>query len=240
MSQKIVAFGDVHGNLPALQAVLAESLKIGVTGFICTGDVMGVLGWPNDTAKLVRDMNAPCVYGNHDAYFREDFSWYPEHPSQKQEMRVVKNQTDDCVYEWLNSLPEDVEFTFGESSFYAVHANPFAEQLLDKQWGTHKCGYPATGYCGKRHYPKVASFLDVDYVVLGHTHYASVVDCEKFGHDTIVVNPGSVGAPYDEPAEFAVIDVDNREVELREVEYDYSTVDERFAELDITKSGDYP
>jgi len=237
---KIIAFGDIHGNLPALEAVLAESLRLGVTGFVCTGDVMGVLGWPNRTAKLVRDMSNVCVYGNHDAYFREDFSWYPEHPSQKQEHRVVTEATDDCVYEWLNGLPEESRPIFGDTQFHVVHGNPFAEQLLDKKWGSHKCGYPATGYCNKRDYPKVASFVDADYVVLGHTHRQSLVDCSKFGHDTIVVNPGSVGAPYDEPAEFAVIDVDAGEVELRGVEYDYSVIDERFAELDITKDGDYP
>ncbi|AGM11505.1 NinI-like serine-threonine phosphatase [Halogranum tailed virus 1] len=237
---KVLVFSDVHGNLPAMEAVLTEGLNRNVDSFVSVGDTMGVLGWPQDTAKLVRDVTEHAVYGNHDAYFRSDFNWVPHHPSQKQEHRVVTENMYGCVQKWLDDLPEEVYAEYGDKTLYIVHANPFTPRLLDKRWGEYKCGYPADGYCGKGKYTKVASFVDADYVALGHTHQQAKLDCSKFGHDTIVFNPGSVGAPYDEPARFAILNTTENEVELCSTEYDVEKVKTRFEELNITEDGDYP
>jgi len=237
---KVLVFSDVHGNLPALDAVLDEAIERDVDSLVCLGDVMGVLGWPNRSAKIIRDVADACVYGNHDAYFRKDFSWVPKHPSQKQEHRIVTEDVYGCAERWLNELPEETRLDYDEGELYIVHANPFSERLLDSRWGEHKCGYPANGYCHKRDYVKVASFVDAEWVALGHTHEQAKLDAEKFGHNTHVFNPGSVGAPFDEEAEFAILNTTENEVELCSVEYNIERVERRFEELDITEDGDYP
>lgn len=232
---QVLVFSDCHGNLPALQAVLSEGLDRGVDSAVSVGDTMGVLGWPGDTAKLVRDVTDAAVYGNHDAYFRSDYSWVPEHPSQKQEHRVVTNDMYGCVQKWLDDLPEETQVSYDGKTLHLVHGAPWTTPYAE-----YKCGYPANNYTGRGEYTKVAAEVDAEFVALGHTHQPTSLDCSKFGHDTLVFNPGSVGAPFDEPAQFAILNTEANEVELCSTEYDVEKVKARFEELDITEDGDYP
>src|SRR5258708_16851865 len=57
---------DLHGNLPALQAVFAEAVDI--SEWICVGDVVGYYTEPNEVCDLLRSRNIPTVVGNHDLY----------------------------------------------------------------------------------------------------------------------------------------------------------------------------
>ena len=73
----------------------------------------------------------------------------------------------------------------------------------------------------------------VSLVLLGHTHEQHAIDSSQFDgdHDVTVVNPGSVGQPLDSGcAEYAVVDTDTREVDLRTAEYDTDPVKARLDE----------
>src|SRR5256885_6988803 len=59
-------FGDIHANLEALQAVLADAEKNGCTHYVCLGDVVGYNANPHECVEIVRKLECPVVKGNHD------------------------------------------------------------------------------------------------------------------------------------------------------------------------------
>lgn len=61
-------FSDVHANLQALEAVLADIREAEVDAVACLGDVVGYGADPRRCVELVRALECPCVMGNHDYY----------------------------------------------------------------------------------------------------------------------------------------------------------------------------
>src|SRR5882762_9115529 len=73
---KIIAFGDIHGNLPALEVALRESRAEGYDVLCHTGDLVGFAPFPEETVNLIRSEKIPGVRGNLDervATQAEDF-----------------------------------------------------------------------------------------------------------------------------------------------------------------------
>src|SRR5216684_2156219 len=65
---KYAVIADIHANLPALEAVLADSEGQGCERVVCLGDVVGYGLQPKECVKLVRDRAICCVKGNFDEY----------------------------------------------------------------------------------------------------------------------------------------------------------------------------
>src|ERR1700737_157411 len=63
---RFAIFSDIHANLEALEAVLADATGQGCTQFVCLGDVVGYNANPHECVELVREMDCPLVKGNHD------------------------------------------------------------------------------------------------------------------------------------------------------------------------------
>ena len=57
---------DVHGNLPALEAIVATLRARGAEGWIVAGDIVGYGAYPNECVAMVDELRAVCVAGNHD------------------------------------------------------------------------------------------------------------------------------------------------------------------------------
>ncbi len=117
---KLGILSDIHGNLPALEAVLEDCTKQNLKTLICLGDVVGYGASPNECCELVREYCEATVMGNHDsalcnitpmqffnAYARAAIEW-----SQK--------QMDDGHCQWLTGLP----FTHSLADVLFVHATP--------------------------------------------------------------------------------------------------------------------
>jgi len=67
---KIAVFSDVHGNLPALELMLADAK--GVDQFICLGDVVNYGPWSNECVQIISELkNCIKIRGNHEDYFIE-------------------------------------------------------------------------------------------------------------------------------------------------------------------------
>lgn len=202
---RIALLSDVHGNRPALEAVLDDLPA--VDAVVCAGDVVGYNPWPAECVDRVRDVADVVVQGNHDAAV--------EHPSRFQANQLAKagvefaaeNLSED-QHRWLRELP--VSETIADGSFLLVHSHPTIRG---------KYVFPAE-------FPTLRRHLD-DYrgVVLGHTHiqHTALID------GRLLVNPGSVGQPRDSDsrAAYAVLDTDAHEVDCRRVEYDVDRVIDR-------------
>lgn len=201
---------DIHGNRIALEAVLDHMPP--VDGFVCAGDVVGYNPWPAECVATVRERAIPTVQGNHDRAVAADAA-----PGFNAMARAgvehARAALDDEAITWLGALPE--RRTVADGRIAVVHGHPddpdhytrpreFAGGLIDS----------AAGRLG------VDDGLDA--LVLGHTH----VQHHGVFPEGVVVNPGSVGQPRDgDPrAAYAILDVDERTVEERRVEYDTDTV----------------
>ena len=63
---RFAIFSDVHANLEALEAVLADARARKCTRFVCLGDVVGYNANPGECVERVRELDCPVVKGNHD------------------------------------------------------------------------------------------------------------------------------------------------------------------------------
>ncbi|HMA36087.1 MAG TPA: metallophosphoesterase family protein, partial [Chloroflexia bacterium] len=62
----IVIFGDIHANLPALEAVMADMARWGPAPRYCLGDLVGYGVHPNEVVAWLREAGTPTIMGNYD------------------------------------------------------------------------------------------------------------------------------------------------------------------------------
>jgi len=188
---------DIHGNLPALEAVLADAG--GVDEFVLGGDYAVAGAWPRDTVERLKALpSATWIRGNADRWLLERH----DAPSPIDEIaaRCAEALGDQLVDE-LSSLPESTTI---DRTLYC-HASPQNDM---QSFSPEPADLDAELLMG----------VETARVVFGHTHLAFA----RRGPGGIeLVNPGSVGMPWDgdHRAAYAVIDGDR--VEQRRVEYDW-------------------
>jgi putative phosphoesterase len=189
---------DIHGNLPALEAVLADADE--ADRFVLGGDIAGFGGWPAETVERLRDLDGEWIRGNVDRWLT-DRSDAPE-PMHALLDATVQALGDEVVAE-LSSLPQG---TARDGVLYC-HASPLSdmESFLPEP--------------GERD-AELLMGTEVRRVVFGHTHLAF----RREGPAGIeLLNPGSVGIPLDgdRRSAYALVD-DDGAVEQRRVEYDFT------------------
>lgn len=69
---KIAIFSDIHSNLPALKAVLADIDIHKVDQIYCLGDLVDFAPWTNEVIELIRSRRIPTIMGNHDERIADD------------------------------------------------------------------------------------------------------------------------------------------------------------------------
>lgn len=218
---------DIHGCFPALSAVYEElQVTHDVDTIVCCGDVVGVLGYPLHCVHMVDGVVDHVVIGNHDCRVRDEYAYAPSFPAAHDEHTVVTEILDEQALSIVADWPERVE----TRDFIVAHSFPTKVRDSDRS---------ITGFtkddrgCRKRHVTEVGPHADGKFVFLGHSHEQFEQSVDKFpGQSGHVVNPGSVGVPWYEPAEYAVVDLDTGEVNLCSVEYDYEDVRSQLNKLD--------
>ncbi len=193
---------DVHGNLPALEAVLDELPKAKT---LHLGDVVGYNPYPKEVIELLQERRIASVMGNHDnAVLTGDVSWF--NPVAARAILWTREHLSEEELAYLASLPLEIK-----NEVCAVHGSP--RRRLEE--------YVFPDYPDEA----LSAFLKLAgrrILAMGHTH---VPFWRRVG-DALVVNPGSVGQPRDGDARasFASIDLSTLEVEIVRVEYDISRV----------------
>jgi putative phosphoesterase len=217
---RVGVIADVHANLVALEAVLADLPP--VDRVVCLGDVVGYNPWPGECVDRVREVAALTVAGNHDRTVGTP-ERYRANEMAHAGLELARERLDDDQRAWLDGLPERA--TVGDGRVLAVHSHPDPGRR-----GTYV--YPAQFEAAASHVEDAAALL------LGHTH---VQHAETHG-GVLVCNPGSVGQPRDgDPrAAYAVLDVgDDVAVDRRRVEYDVARVRDAVADAGLpARTGD--
>lgn len=209
---RIGCIADVHANLPALEAVLDDMPPVDV--MVCAGDVVGYNPWPGECVDAVRDRSAATVMGNHERALVDDTP-FRFNAMAAAGVRYARDRLSDDQRRWLAGLPPIT--TAAEGRIRIAHGHPD-----DPDRYTYPESFSAS------------MLTDERLLVLGHTHVQGVRRFEE----GIVLNPGGVGQPRDgDPrAAYAVVDLDDEEIQLRRCRYDIDRVVERVAEAGLPES----
>jgi putative phosphoesterase len=186
---RVAVLNDVHGNLPALEAVLAEVRSLDVDEIVCGGDV--VAGpFPRECLEKLVGLGAVFVRGNADGYS-------PRAPAGFWEW--VTARLDPLSLEFVSEWPHPVVL---DGVLYC-HGSPRDEDEI------------LTRVSPDERFRAALAGVEERLVVGGHTHvqFEREVDGIRF------VNAGSVGMPYEgRPGAFWAL-VDGLDVELRRTPY---------------------
>jgi len=216
-SNKIALLSDVHGNLPALEAVLADGAENGAGAVWNLGDFLGYAPFPNDVIQAFREAKASNVVGNYDlkvlAFEQKKEKWKRKKTEAKYTAFAWNHEhLSDDSRSFLESLPEQSRCEVGGLSALLVHGSPASvAELLGR----------ATP---EARFRELAGMASADLVACGHSHEAFVRRVDE----TWFVNPGSVGRPEggDWRASYALLEVadGNVHVRYRRVAYDVDRV----------------
>ncbi|MGH2986048.1 MAG: metallophosphoesterase family protein [Solirubrobacterales bacterium] len=210
---------DVHGNLPALEAVLADADDRGADRFLLGGDYAVFGAWPAQTVARLRELDATWIRGNVERWAaRPDDDEIPE-PVRGAVARCAELISDDAVAE-LASLPEQL----GLDGVRYCHASPLSDMR-----GFSPEPDPSD--------PELLAGADERRVVFGHTHmqFSRTTD-----EGVELVNPGSVGIPLDgdRRAAYALV-ADDATLTLRRVDYDFQASADAIREV-LGEPGEIP
>lgn len=220
---KTALLSDVHGNLPALEAVLAHlDGRRDLDAIYHLGDLVGYAPWPNEVVALLRDRAIPGVAGNYDSTTATDYEHCGcryEDPHQEalshESYDWTRAHVTSATKRFLGALPFRIDHRplGGHTSgprLIMVHGNPVLNTVY---WTEDR----SDAFCAK-----MAAQLGAregDVVAFGHTHrpWHRAVEGVHF------VNTGSVGRPKDgDPrAGYVVVDMDGESVAVDFVRLDY-------------------
>lgn len=214
---KYAVIADIHSNLEALEAVLADTKEQKCTHFCCVGDVVGYNANPKECLDIIRGMNMPCVKGNHDEYCssEEDLDGFNPHAAEA--VNWTRKQLSKEDRQWLR----DMKYVKLVASFSMVHATLDGPQrwgyVFDKLAAAASFTYQNTAVCffGHTHVP--VAFVR-DSVVRGGTYSKFKTEPGK----KYFVNVGAVGQPRDGNPKcgYVIYDLNEGTIELRRLDYD--------------------
>jgi protein phosphatase len=175
---RIAIVSDIHGNLPALEAVVADVEKQSIDEVWCGGDIGWAGPWASECIATVRDGGWTTVKGNADVWITGDPQTVPPGKARtKAERMAHEHAVSEDDARWLLNLPLGHS---GPGSILLVHGTP------DSQFDAPMPDAPAAEFAP---YEGRAAI-----VVYGHVHRAFV---RRLADSTIVCNTGSVGLPMD-------------------------------------------
>ena len=222
--ERMAILGDIHANIDALDAVLADARAWGATRFLCVGDVVGYNAAPRACIERLMELQCTTVRGNHDHYtaFSEDLEGF--HPLAADVIHWTRRQLGPEHMDFLRAL----EYTAAVENFTLVHST------LDEpdMWGyvfdtmeaesNFNCQKRSLCFFGHTHVPLaferaasvVGGFYTKIHVALGRKYF---------------INVGSVGQPRDgnPHAAYAAYDMASGEIELRRIPYDIPAAQEK-------------
>jgi predicted phosphodiesterase len=226
---RLAVFSDIHSNLEAFEAVLADARARECRQFVCLGDVVGYNANPHECVERVREMDCPIVKGNHDEQASlmkssRDFNELAEHA-----IEWTRDNLTEEDKEWLRGM----RFQRQVRDFTIVHAT------LDTpaQWGyvfnnldaAASFTYQHTAVCffGHTHVPM--AFIRDEGIKRVRIEQLRIDMTKKY-----FINTGSVGQPRDGDwrAAYCIYHIDKNVVEQRRVKYDLAT-----AQKKIIKAG---
>lgn len=216
MSDYLTIFGDIHGNLAALEAVFADMDERALENRYCLGDLVGYGTFPNEVVAMIREREIPTIMGNYDqgvgnssddcgcAYKAE-----ADRKRGEQSIAWTNDHTADDHKAYLRALAAHIPLQLGELKVLLVHGSP--RKINEYMYEDRPDDY----------FERIMDGVDADVLVCGHTHlpYHKVLPSGRQ-----IVNAGSVGKPKDNNRDACYVKLSatgsNLDVEFIRVPYD--------------------
>lgn len=183
---RVAVITDIHANLPALEATLADIEELGVDAVYCGGDLVGYGPHPNEVCAAIEELAIPTIYGNYDYAIGRDLedcgcAYIDKHDCEIGQLSVdwTLAHTNADAKAFMRELPSDLRFELADKRIRIVHGSPrkVNEYLFEDK--------PA------RTFERIAALAECDVLVFGHTHKPWI---HEYG-GVLFVNCGSVGKP---------------------------------------------
>ena len=208
---RIAIISDIHGNLPALEAVVADVKKQHPDQLYCLGDLVGYGASPNEVTERIRAEGMPTIIGNYDdgvGFDRDECGCAYRDPVDQElgdrSLAWTKAHTTDGNKEFLRTLLHELRFQADGKRVLLVHGSPrkMNEYLFEDR--------------ALSSFQRLAASSNADLIAFGHTHkpYQKDVDGVRF------INAGSVGKPKDLDWRACWVLIDGGTPTFHRVEYD--------------------
>lgn len=221
---KYALLSDIHGNLPALEAVLRDADRQQANAIYHLGDLTGYAPWPNEVVSLLRQRGIPGIAGNYDSTLSTDYKHCgcrADSPHEEELSHIsyewTRQHVNSATKSYLATLPFRIDIRpfgghVGGPSIVLLHGN----QTLNTVYVTQD---RSDDFLAKLAAGVGATAGDV--ICFGHTHkpWQRVVNSVSF------VNTGSVGRPKDgDPrACYVIVRTDERKLTAEFVRVSYET-----------------
>ena len=211
---------DIHGNLPALQQVLARCAELSVERYVCLGDTVGYGAEPNECCEIVRQRASFTLLGNHDAAVSGRMKYDDYYDAARDALDWTRERLTPANQGWLLSLP----YTAREGAVAYCHGSPLEPEQFEYIFQTEHA---------EELLPILGDLAEI--TLIGHSHLPRAFAINAAGvtdvyADELPIQPGrkhlasvgSVGQPRDgDPrACFAVLDDEARTLSFQRVSYD--------------------
>jgi len=169
---------DIHGNVAALEAVVADAESRGCSAFVNLGDILSGPLWPRETAEYLMARDWATIAGNHERQLLND---PPERigPSD----RYTREALDQRHIEWLRSLPATWQLS---ADVFLCHGTPTS----DLTYFLEKADESGIRGATRDEVRERAAGRPELLILCGHTHVARLIE---LGDGRSVANPGSIG-----------------------------------------------
>ena len=229
---RFAILSDLHANLEATNAVLADAHERDCTEFICLGDVVGYNANPRECLEIVQKMECPVVKGNHDEQASLEESSREFNALAEMAINWTRNQLAAPEKKWLRALP----LSGTVRDFSIVHATldspgewRYVFNTLDAA-----ASFPAqeTTVCFFGHTHVAGAFVRDEGVKNVKVDQLEIEKSKKY-----LINVGSVGQPRDGDwrAAYCIYHLDKNIVEQRRVEYDLETAQQKVIQAGLPR-----
>jgi diadenosine tetraphosphatase ApaH/serine/threonine PP2A family protein phosphatase len=232
---RIAIISDIHSNLAALEAVVAD---IGSADeWWCLGDIVGYGPDPNQVIDMMRELEVTCIRGNHDDGVQRlsDLGWF--NSTAGLALEWTARQLSEDSWRFLRELPQEIS----RDGYHLVHGSP-RDPLTE---------YVTNGSIAD----SALHLIDEDVCLIGHTHVPSSFvqiteqrgvevsqrldgECIRLDDGTRqILNAGSVGQPRDGDARaaYGTLETSDRTFTWRRVPYDIEATQERMHRAALPK-----
>lgn len=215
MVLKIAFFSDIHSNIEALNAVLADLEKQQIDQLYCLGDLVGYGAHPDKVIATIKARNIPTILGNYDqgvGFNLDDCGCAYQNSEEKElgtkSLEWTKEQVSAKNKAFLKELPQELRIKLGPWQILLVHGSPrrINEYLFQDR--------PAA-----RLY-KTLKNTGADIIICGHTHQPYTRKIEEI----ILINDGSVGKPKSGSphAQYLILEYDvSLQIRHQAIEYNW-------------------
>lgn len=212
----LTIFGDIHGNLPALEAVWVDMDDKNLENRYCLGDLVGYGTFPNEVIDHIRAHEVPTIVGNYDegvGISSDDCGCAYRRPEDealgKRSIAWSNAHTTDENKRFLREeLHQQIALELGDLKVVLVHGSPrkVNEYLFEDR--------------PDKSLERLLDMVEADVLVCGHTHkpYHRVLPSGRH-----VVNAGSVGKPKDKNPDacYVVMEADGGDLKVDFVRVGY-------------------